>query len=75
MIDDGPIIKFNEINISLSFDNESICLYNNINSNDRLPSIDLDKLIGSIIYMYNCPVGVIKEFIIQEDFSKIECII
>lgn len=71
----GTVIKFNEISVTLPFDDESICLYNNINENDRLPSIDLNKLISSPIYMYNYFAGYIKDFIISEDNKHIECIV
>ena len=71
----STIIKFNEISVTLPFDDESVCLYTNINNNDRLPSIDLNKLEGSCIYMYNCLAGHVKEFVISEDEKHIECII
>ena len=65
MNSNGTIIKFSEISVTLPFDNESVCLYTNINNNDRLPSIDLNKLISSPIYMYNYLAGYIKEFSIS----------
>jgi len=74
-MNDGTIIKFSEISVTLPFDDQSVCLYNNINSNDRLPSIDLNKLEGSLICMYNCPAGYLKEIIISNDKKRIECII
>lgn len=74
-MNNGTIIKFNEILVTLPFDEESICLYNNINRNNILPSIDLSKLIGTPIYMYNYFAGHIKEFVISEDNKRIECIV
>lgn len=75
MNSNGTIIKFSKISVTLPFDNESVCLYTNINNNDRLPSIDLNKLIGSPIYMYNYLAGYIKEFSIEENNRHIDCII
>jgi len=74
-MNNGTIIKFSAISVTLPFDDESICLYNNINRNNILPSIDLSKLVGSLIYMYNYFAGHIKEFVISEDSNHIECII
>lgn len=74
-MNNSTIIKFNEISVTLPFDDESICLYNNINKNGILASIDLRKLVGTPIYMHNYFAGHVKEFYVSEDSKHIKCII
>lgn len=62
----GTIIKCNNITVTLPIDSASIQMYNTINSNDRLPNINLEQYIGKEIYMYNIKAGEITEFIIED---------